>query len=115
MVLIDALVRCIPGALGHGDSAREDSFAEGLLDCPHYTRPLDYQGRVVPEVLLSGNHERIRRWRLEQSLARTRARRPDLLNRLTLDSEQQAILARLAQDSPANPPRKPADDDSSGN
>jgi len=68
----------------------------------------------VPEVLLSGNHERIRRWRLEQSLARTRARRPDLLNRLTLDSEQQAILARLAQDPPANPPRKPADDDSSG-
>ena len=112
MVLVDALVRRIPGALGHNDSAREDSFAGGLLDCPHYTRPLDYEGRVV---LLSGNHERIRRWRLEQSLARTRARRPDLLNRLALDSEQQAILARLATEFPGATPRKPVDDDGSGN
>ncbi|MCK9468781.1 MAG: tRNA (guanosine(37)-N1)-methyltransferase TrmD, partial [Porticoccaceae bacterium] len=116
MVLIDALVRYIPGALGHGDSAREDSFAEGLLDCPHYTRPESYQGLAVPEVLLSGNHERIRRWRLEQSLARTRARRPELLDRLTLDKEQKALMAALeatlAQEgtSAANP--KPADDGS---
>lgn len=113
MVLIDALVRYIPGALGHGDSAREDSFAEGLLDCPHYTRPENYQGLAVPEVLLSGNHERIRRWRLEQSLARTRARRPELLNRLTLDKEQKALMAALDSQegtSVANP--KPADDGS---
>ncbi len=112
MVLMDALVRRIPGALGHGDSAREDSFAEGLLDCPHYTRPENYQGLAVPEVLLSGNHERIRRWRLEQSLARTRARRPELLDRLALDTEQRALLAALEHDAPAR--RKPADDGGEG-
>jgi tRNA (guanine37-N1)-methyltransferase len=87
MVLIDALVRQIPGALGHGDSARQDSFAEGLLDCPHYTRPEVYEGRAVPEVLLSGNHEHIRRWRLDQALARTRSRRPDLLADSGIDGE----------------------------
>src|SRR5690606_40051008 len=64
MVMSDALVRTIPGALGHVDSAQQDSFAEGLLDCPHYTRPEVYQGRAVPEVLLSGNHGKIRQWRL---------------------------------------------------
>lgn len=116
MVLIDALVRRIPGALGHGDSAKEDSFAEGLLDCPHYTRPENYQGLAVPEVLLSGNHERIRRWRLEQSLARTRERRPELLDRLALDKEQRAILAALEAASPREALKpanhKPADDGS---
>lgn len=112
MVLIDALVRRIPGALGHSESAREDSFATGLLDCPHYTRPESYQGLVVPEVLLSGNHQRIRGWRLTKSLARTRARRPDLLNRLVLDNEQQAILAELEQAETSLPSRKPVDDDS---
>ena len=85
MVLMDALIRQLPGALGHSDSADQDSFAEGLLDCPHYTRPEDYQGQVVPEVLLSGNHEKIRRWRLQQSLLRTQQRRPDLLDRLELN------------------------------
>lgn len=95
MVLIDALVRQIPGALGHEASAREDSFFDGLLDCPHYTRPENYEGKPVPDVLLSGNHERIRRWRLEQSLRRTRSRRPDLLARLALSPEQQAILKSL--------------------
>ena len=92
MVLIDALIRQLPGALGHGDSAGQDSFAEGLLDCPHYTRPENYQGQEVPEVLLSGNHEKIRRWRLQQSLARTQQRRPELMDRLELNKEQQALL-----------------------
>ncbi len=95
MVLIDALVRQIPGALGHGDSAREDSFAEGLLDCPHYTRPEVYEGRAVPEVLLSGNHERIRRWRLTRALQRTRSRRPELLARLDPNAEQRALLDEI--------------------
>ena len=92
MVLIDALIRQLPGALGHGDSAGQDSFAEGLLDCPHYTRPENYQGQEVPEVLLSGNHEKIRRWRLQQSLARTQQRRPELMDRLEINKEQQALL-----------------------
>lgn len=95
MVMIDALVRRIPGALGHGDSAREDSFAAGLLDCPHYTRPEVYEGRAVPEVLLSGNHEKIRQWRLARALRRTRSRRPELLARLQLDEEQRALLNEI--------------------
>lgn len=97
MVMIDALVRQIPGALGHQDSASQDSFAEGLLDCPHYTRPEVYEGKAVPEVLLSGNHEKIRQWRLHKALDRTKMRRPDLLNTLKqkgeLTLEQQAMLA----------------------
>jgi tRNA (guanine37-N1)-methyltransferase len=97
MVVMDALIRQIPGALGHQDSAQQDSFVEGLLDCPHYTRPEVYEGRPVPEVLLSGNHERIRQWRLHQALQRTRARRPDLLKTLEqkgrLTPELQAMLA----------------------
>lgn len=95
MVLMDALVRQIPGALGHGDSAQQDSFAEGLLDCPHYTRPENYEGHGVPEVLLSGNHEKIRQWRLRQAMKRTLERRPDLLEHLQLNKEQQVILAEL--------------------
>jgi len=79
MVMIDAVVRQLPGALGHEQSAREDSFAEGLLDCPHFTRPEIYQGRPVPDVLLSGDHENIRRWRLKQALGRTWLRRRDLI------------------------------------
>ena len=102
MVLMDALIRQLPGALGHKDSADQDSFAEGLMDCPHYTRPEDYDGQTVPEVLLSGNHEKIRRWRLQQSLVRTQQRRPELLDRLKLNTEQQALLkeasAALADD-----------------
>jgi tRNA (guanine37-N1)-methyltransferase len=92
MVFIDALIRQLPGALGHKDSASQDSFAEGILDCPHYTRPDTYEGLDVPEVLLSGNHEKIRQWRLKQSLLRTKQRRPDLLDRLELDNEQKALL-----------------------
>ena len=79
MVLLDAVIRLLPSALGHEDSAAEDSFSEGLLDCPHYTRPEVYEGKAVPPVLLSGNHAAIKQWRLEQSLERTRQRRPDLL------------------------------------
>ncbi len=82
LVLIDAVTRLLPGVLGHQDSAAQDSFSgdmENLLDCPHYTRPETYRDRAVPEVLLSGDHERIRRWRLKQALGRTWRWRPDLL------------------------------------
>ena len=92
MVIVDAIARQIPGALGHEDSASQDSFAAGLLDCPHYTRPEEYEGQRVPDVLLSGNHAEIRRWRLKQALGRTWERRPDLLAMLDLDAEQQALL-----------------------
>jgi tRNA (guanine37-N1)-methyltransferase len=92
MVIVDAIARQLPGALGHEDSAAEDSFAGGLLDCPHYTRPEEFEGRRVPEVLLSGNHAEIRRWRLKQMLGRTFERRPDLLERLELDGEQRQLL-----------------------
>jgi len=96
MVLVDALIRQIPGALGHSDSASQDSFAEGLLDCPHYTRPDSYQDLQVPDVLLSGNHEKIRQWRLQQSLLRTQQRRPDLMDRLELNAEQLALLKEVS-------------------
>lgn len=79
MVLVDAIIRLLPGVLGNKDSAVEDSFSDGLLDCPHYTRPEVYQGNEVPSVLLSGDHAAIKQWRLEQSLLRTRQRRPNLL------------------------------------
>ncbi len=95
MVLIDALVRQIPGVLGHDLSASQDSFSEGLLDCPHYTRPERFDGQDVPKVLLSGDHEKIRRWRLQQSLMRTQQRRPDLMDRLELNDEQQNILKEM--------------------
>ncbi len=78
-VLIDAVVRQLPGVLGHDQSAAEDSFSDGLLDCPHYTRPEVWRDRRVPEVLLSGDHARIAQWRREQAIERTRGRRPDLL------------------------------------
>jgi tRNA (guanine37-N1)-methyltransferase len=97
MVLIDAVVRQLPGALGDEDSAEQDSFARGLLDCPHYTRPEIYAGLSVPTVLLSGDHDRIRRWRLKQALGRTWLRRPDLLDRLTLSDEQRRLLDEFVQ------------------
>jgi tRNA (guanine37-N1)-methyltransferase len=92
MVMVDAVARQLPGVLGHEDSAAEDSFAAGLLDCPHYTRPEEFEGRRVPEVLLSGNHAEIRRWRLKQALGRTWERRPDLLEKIELDGEQKKLL-----------------------
>ena len=92
MVVLDAVIRLIPGALGHADSADEDSFSHGLLDCPHYTRPEVYEGKVVPQVLLSGNHKNIERWRMQQSLVRTRERRPDLMEAVALSKEQIRLL-----------------------
>jgi tRNA (guanine37-N1)-methyltransferase len=98
MVVIDAVLRQLPGVLGHELSAQEDSFADGLLDCPHYTRPEEYRGRAVPEVLLSGDHEKIRRWRLKQALGRTLERRPDLLQGRALTPEEQELLALYRQE-----------------
>lgn len=95
MVLMDAVSRLIPDVLGHSKSAVEDSFTNGLLDCPHYTRPETYENITVPKVLLSGDHEKIRQWRLTESLKRTQQRRPDLLNNLALTEEQQAILKKF--------------------
>jgi tRNA (guanine37-N1)-methyltransferase len=92
MALIDAVVRQLPGALGDAASAVEESFADGLLDCPQYTRPETYSGRPVPEVLLSGHHENIRRWRLKQALGRTWLRRPELLEIRKLSAEEQKLL-----------------------
>lgn len=92
MVIIDGVTRLLPGALGDPESARSDSFAASLLDCPHYTRPEEIDGMRVPEVLLSGDHEAIRRWRLKQALGRTWVRRPDLLSLAGLDSLGQQLL-----------------------
>ena len=92
MVVMDALIRLLPGALGHGDSAEEDSFANGVLDCPHYTRPETYRGVDVPAVLLSGDHGAIARWRRAQSLRRTLDRRPDMLSSQALSDEDRMLL-----------------------
>jgi tRNA (guanine37-N1)-methyltransferase len=100
MVLMDAIARCVPGVLGHAQSAEQDSFSEGLLDCPHYTRPEDLDGRLVPAVLLSGDHDKIRQWRLKQSLGSTWQRRPDLFNDLALTEEQQRLLKEFQQELP---------------
>lgn len=98
MVVVDAVTRLLPGALGHQESAEQDSFSAGLLDCPHFTRPEDYQGKQVPPVLLSGDHAAIRRWRLKQALGRTWLRRPDLLQDKVLDEEQQQLLNKFLQE-----------------
>ncbi len=95
MVLIDAMSRTIPGVLGHECSADEDSFANGLLDYPHYTRPEEINGERVPAVLLSGDHEQIRRWRMKQALGRTWQRRPDLLENQQLDELQKKLLVEF--------------------
>jgi tRNA (guanine37-N1)-methyltransferase len=91
-VVIDAVLRLLPGVLGDSESAQQDSFFAGLLDCPHYTRPEVVDGMAVPPVLLGGNHEEIRRWRLKQALGRTWLRRPDLLDNLRLTQEQIDLL-----------------------
>jgi tRNA (guanine37-N1)-methyltransferase len=92
MIVADAVTRLIPGVLGDAESAAQDSFQEGLLDCPHYTRPEEYGGLRVPRVLLSGDHGAISRWRLSQSLGRTWLRRPDLLEKLDLDEDRRNLL-----------------------
>lgn len=98
MTLIDSVSRFIPGVLGHQSSAEEDSFVDGLLDCPHYTRPEVLDDMEVPAVLLSGNHEHIRRWRMKQSLGRTWLRRPELLKSLALTDEQAMLLKQFQQE-----------------
>lgn len=98
MALIDACVRQLPGALNDEASAVEESFAAGLLDCPHYTRPEVYEGLAVPEVLLSGHHENIRRWRLQQALGRTWLRRPELLDGRGLSSEEARLLEEFKRE-----------------
>jgi len=92
MVLIDAVTRLLPGALGHNDSAAQDSFYDGLLDCPHYTRPEEFEGLSIPAVLKSGNHADIARWRKKQALGRTWQRRPELLQAQQLTEQERVLL-----------------------
>lgn len=98
MVVMDTVIRLIPEVLGHDQSAVEDSFSDGLLDCPHYTRPEVYNGETVPDVLLSGDHKKIKRWRLKQALGRTWQRRPDLLAERQLSDEEAALLQEFKRD-----------------
>ncbi len=102
MICIDAITRQIPGALGHEDSAQLDSFTNGLLDCPHYTRPEVVDGLQVPQVLLDGHHQQITDWRDKQALGRTWQRRPDLLQQVELDSRQQALLDEFIAETEAS-------------
>lgn len=98
MLLMDAIIRLLPGALNDADSAAEDSFATGLLDCPHYTRPEDFAGAGVPPVLLSGNHAEIRRWRLKQALGQTWLKRPELLAHRDLSREENLLLDQFKRE-----------------
>ncbi|MCF7529737.1 tRNA (guanosine(37)-N1)-methyltransferase TrmD [Neisseria lisongii] len=98
MMLMDAVLRLIPGVLGDIRSAEQDSFSDGLLDCPHYTKPLEFQGMGVPEVLRSGNHGLIAEWRLKQSLQRTLERRPDLLEKRRLIPKESRLLQEILQE-----------------
>ena len=102
MVIIDTVTRLLPGALGHENSAEQDSFSEGLLDTPHYTRPEVFEGRAVPAVLLSGDHQAIARWREKQSLGRTWLRRPDLLAAMELNDSQQSLLQEFIHEHEQN-------------
>lgn len=97
LVVIEAVSRFVPGVVGDPESVRADSFEDGLLDYPHYTRPREFRGLSVPDVLLSGHHDRIRKWRREKKLGRTASRRPDLLERAGLTDEEKAFLLRLAR------------------
>ncbi len=98
MAVIDAIVRLLPGVLGDDESAAQDSFMEGLLDHPHYTRPEEIEGRKVPDVLLSGDHAEIARWRYQQALGRSYLRRPDLVEKLDLSDEQQRLLDKFLKE-----------------
>ena len=98
MVVIDCIVRQLPDVLGDADSASQDSFVNGLLDCPHYTRPEVYDGLAVPAVLMSGNHAEIGKWRLKQALGRTWQRRPDLLQRRVLSEVERGLLEEFKRE-----------------
>jgi tRNA (guanine37-N1)-methyltransferase len=98
MALIDSMVRQLPGVLGDAESAQQDSFVNGLLDCPHYTRPEIYNGEGVPDILMSGHHAEIEKWRLKQSLGRTAERRPDLLAKRQLTKQEARLLAEYQQE-----------------
>ncbi len=102
MAVIDAVTRLLPGVLGDEESAVQDSFMDGLLDHPHYTRPEEVEGMRVPEVLLSGDHARIARWRLKQALGRTFERRPDLIEKLELSQEQKLLLDEYLEEQAAH-------------
>jgi len=104
MAVIDAVLRLLPGVLGDEQSATQDSFVQGLLDTPHYTRPEEVEGRRVPAVLLSGDHARIARWRYKQALGRSYMRRPDLVKRLQLDREQRKLLDEFLKEQ-GDPPQ----------
>jgi tRNA (guanine37-N1)-methyltransferase len=101
LALVEAVSRFVPGVVGDAESVAEDSFEDGLLDHPHYTRPREFRGLAVPDVLLSGHHERIRKWRRERQLLETAAKRPDLLEKAPLGTEDRETLARMRRESPA--------------
>jgi tRNA (guanine37-N1)-methyltransferase len=103
LVVMDAVIRLLPGALGHAQSAAQDSHMDGLLDCPHYTRPERIEGLAVPGVLLGGDHAAIERWRLREALGRTWVRRPELLERRGLSAREQELLAEFIQAGPGGP------------
>jgi tRNA (guanine37-N1)-methyltransferase len=107
MVIIDAVTRNLPGVLGHADSASQDSFFNGLLDAPHFTRPEEAGGIRVPEVLQGGDHSKIRRWRLKQALGRTWLRRPELLDATPLDTEMRALLDEFIREHESDRPELP--------
>jgi tRNA (guanine37-N1)-methyltransferase len=98
MVVVDAVARLIPGVVGDDQSVEEDSFSRGLLDYPHYTRPAEYDGRRVPDVLLSGHHAEIRRWRTEQALRRTMDRRPELMTTASLDERERRLVTEWGRE-----------------
>jgi len=114
MVVIDAVTRLQPGALGAEESAAQDSYSNGLLHCPQYTRPQEVAGLKTPQTLLSGDHEQIRRWRLKHSLGATWLKRPDLLSGQTLDAEQQALLEEFKEEYQATRGAKGESGDCSG-
>jgi tRNA (guanine37-N1)-methyltransferase len=98
LVVVDAVSRLIPGVVGDAGSVEQDSFSRGLLDYPHYTRPAEFAGQLVPDVLLSGHHADVRRWRKKAALARTLARRPELINTAALDDEERALLSEIRKE-----------------
>ena len=103
MIVVDAVSRLVPGVVGDEQSVAEDSFARGLLDYPHYTRPAEFAGLKVPDVLMSGHHAEVRRWRRKTALARTLDRRPDLIERASLDAEDRALLDEIVEERRAGP------------